>query len=294
MSDTAVVLGYHGTVESLDELPGFLRNIRRGAEVPPALLAEVRSRYARIGSSPLRRTSDEVARLLEARLGVPVRAAGRLWAPFVRDVVAELAAAGARRIVSLPLAPQSVHVYHADVRAAAPPGVEVVAVPSWGLEPALLDAFAVVLDEALGRFESPPEVAVLLTAHSLPLRVVAAGDPYERDFRAMAAAVADRVAPSVLRVEVAFQSQGMSGGEWLGPDLTTSFRRLCEAGARSLCIAAIGFLADHVETLYDLDIEAAALAREAGFERYERARSLDTDEHLLDALEAVARRALAG
>ncbi|MCC6528380.1 MAG: ferrochelatase [Polyangiaceae bacterium] len=290
----AVVLAYHGTVERSDDLPAFLRNIRRGAEPPPALVAEVRARYERVGGSPLRRTSEAVARALEERLGVPVRAAGRLWHPYLGDVARELVLAGARRLVSLPLAPQSVHVYHAALGAELPAGVELVPVPPWGLEPALLDAFVASIEAALAALAVPARAALLLTAHSLPERVLAAGDPYERDFRSMAAAVGERVGTRVGRVEVAFQSQGLGGGAWLGPDLRTAFASLRASGVEELAVAPIGFLAEHVETLYDLDVEAAGLAREAGFVRYARARALDADGRLVDALEAVARRALAG
>jgi ferrochelatase len=138
-------------------------------------------------------------------------------------------------------------------------------------------------------------VDILLTAHSLPLRVLASGDPYESDFRAMADAVRRELVIRGLddgRIGVAFQSQGMGGGEWLGPDLATRFAELHADGARQLLVAPIGFLADHVETLYDIDVHATALASSLGFHRLERMPAMNTRARFIDALEAVAREQL--
>ncbi|WP_437939945.1 ferrochelatase [Sorangium sp. So ce341] len=294
---TAVLLSCHGTVERLDDLPAFLANIRRGRPAPPELIEEVRRRFERIGGSPLMRITQAQADALAARIGLPVAIAGRLFHPYPGEVLASLHASGVRRVVSLPLAPQSVDVYHAVVRDAAAKqgGVEVRCVPAWGLEPALIDAFVEVIDEALARFpeEHRARVAVVLSAHSLPQRIVDAGDPYERQFRAMAAEVERRVAPRGNPVLVAFQSQGMTGDAWLGPDLRSTFEALAARGAREALVAPIGFVADHVETLYDLDVEAHVIAREAGLARLERAPAVNTRPRFIDALEALVRRELA-
>ncbi|KYF69027.1 ferrochelatase [Sorangium cellulosum] len=293
---TAVLLSCHGTVERLDDLPAFLSNIRRGRPAPPELIDEVRRRFETIGGSPLLRITQAQADALAARLGLPVAISGRLWHPYPAEVLGALHAGGARRVVSLPLAPQSVDVYHAVVRDAAArlDGMEVRCVPAWGLEPALIDAFVEVIDEALARFpeESRANVAVILSAHSLPQRIIDGGDPYERQFRAMAAEVERRVAPRGNPVLVAFQSQGMTGDAWLGPDLRSTFDRLAAGGAREALIAPIGFVADHVETLYDLDVEAHVLARDAGLARLERAPAVNTRRRFIDALEALVRREL--
>ncbi|WP_437337026.1 ferrochelatase [Sorangium sp. So ce394] len=293
---TAVLLSCHGTVERLDDLPAFLANIRRGRPAPPELIDEVRRRFERIGGSPLMRITQAQADALAARIGFPVAIAGRLFHPYPGEVLASLHASGVRRVVSLPLAPQSVDVYHAVVRDAAAKqgGVEVRCVPAWGLEPALIDAFVEVIDEALARFpeERRASVAVILSAHSLPQRIIDAGDPYERQFRAMAAEVERRVAPRGNPVLVAFQSQGMTGDAWLGPDLRSTFEALAARGAREALVAPIGFVADHVETLYDLDVEAHVIAREAGLARLERAPAVNTRPRFIDALEALVRREL--
>ncbi|MCC6554083.1 MAG: ferrochelatase [Polyangiaceae bacterium] len=296
MPRTAVILSFHGTVERAEDIPDFVANIRRGRPAPPEVIEEVRRRLERIGGSPLLRIARAQADALAARLGIPVAAAGRLWHPYAGEVLAPLYAAGVRRVISLPLAPQSVEVYHATLRAAAAElhGVEVRCAPPWGTEPALIDAFVEVIDEGLEKFHegSRAGVAVILSAHSLPQRVIDAGDPYERQFREMAAEVEARIAPRGNPVAVAFQSQGMTGDAWIGPDLPATFSRLAAAGVREALIAPIGFVADHVETLYDLDVEAPELARAAGLSRVARAPALNARPRFIDALEAIARREL--
>ncbi len=293
----AVILTCHGTIADLADLEAFLRNVRRGRPAPVELVEEVRRRYELIGPSPLLATSREQAALLEARLGVPCRAAGRLWGPYPNEILGELRAAGATRVLSLPLAPQSVHVYHAAVEEAAASlaPLSIVRSPPWGDEPALIDAFIETIDEALATLAGvgPGEAPVVLTAHSLPVRAIQAGDPYEAQFRGMAALVAERLTPRGHRVDVAFQSRGATGDEWLGPDFTDTLRELRTQGFGAAIVAPIGFCAEHVETLYDLDIEGAAAAREAGIGRFARARTVGTRPRFIDALEAVAKRSLA-
>jgi ferrochelatase len=288
-SDVAVLVSCHGTVERSEDLAAFVRNIRHGREAPPEVVAEVRRRFEAIGGSPLMRITEAQAAALEARLGVPVRAAARLWHPYPRAVLAPLVAAGVRRVVSLPLAPQSVHVYHEAVArdlAAIDAAVELVRAPAYGKVPELVGAFVAAIGEARGKLPAGARTATLLTAHSLPRRVIDGGDPYQRDFEAMAAAVAEGLSGEV---RVAYQSQGMGGGDWLGPDLPTTFAALAEAGFEALLVAPIGFVAEHVETLYDIDVEAAALARDLGFRAFARMPALDTRPAFIDALEAVAR-----
>lgn len=288
---TGILLSAHGTVENLDDLPAFLARIRRGRPVPQALIDETHHRYQLIGGSPLLRTTREVARLLGEATSLPVFVGMRLWDPSLQQALTEARDAGVQRLISLPLAPQSVHVYHQAAREAAagvPGAPALIEAPSWGEEPALVDAFEAVIREALDRFppEHRPAVELVLSAHSLPLRIIAAGDPYEQQFRTMAAAVAARFPGQPTRV--AFQSQGYDGGDWLGPDLKATFQALASEGKRDALVAAIGFLGDHVETLYDLDIEARRLAQEAGLRRFERAPSLDARAPFIRALARVA------
>lgn len=305
MASQAVLLVSHGTVEDLDDLPAFVTNIRRGHAPPPELLAELRRRYEAIGGgSPLLRTSRSLASKLEARLGVPVRLASRLWHPYPRDVLAEL---GAERVVVVALAQFSAHVYRdavveaaAALRAAGGPGVAVVSAGNWGGRDDLADAFAKRV-RAAAEALSPGERAgatLVLSAHSLPRAVVDAGDPYEREVRAAAAAVARRVADALPDALVCFQSQGMTSGPggrpapWLGPTLAEAFDALAARGRTHALVAPVGFLADHVEILYDLDIEAKELARARGL-GFSRTASLGDDDDMVAVLAAIAAPLLA-
>jgi ferrochelatase len=293
---TAVLLTCHGTIDKVEDIPAFLHNIRRGRPTPAHVVDEVTRRFQRIGGSPLMRITAEQGAALEARVGLPVRIAGRLWGPYPAEVVAELAASGVTTLISLPLAPQSVEIYHAGVREAAAthPGLEVRCAPAWGLEPALIDAFVESIDEALARFpeERRKSIPVLLTAHSLPQRIIDMGDAYEREFREMAGAVIARLVERGNPARIAFQSQGMDGGVWLGPDLQQSFATLVSEGQTELVVAPIGFVSEHVETLYDLDVEAPGIAEKAGIQRMERAGAMNARPKFIDALESVVRRLL--
>jgi ferrochelatase len=288
-----VLLVSHGTVDDLDDLGAFVTNVRRGRPPGAEMLAELRHRYEAIGGrSPLNATTAEVARKLEQRLGVRVGWANRLWRPYVREVLADLAGSGAKRVAVVPLAPFSAHVYEADARRAAEGlPLELACAPAWGLNAKLVAAFAARIQAELARGTAVGPPHLLMTAHSLPVALIERGDPYERQVRATAEAVATEVGRRLgtpISWSLAFQSQGFAEGgmRWLGPDLREAVGAL-PPGAH-LVIAAIGFLADHVETLYDLDVEARALAGDRGLS-YARAASLDADDDLVDVLAEVAR-----
>lgn len=281
-----VLLVAHGTVRGVDELPDFVRRIRRGAPPPEGLLEELRERYEHIGGSPLLEITAEQARALEAELGVPTYVAMRLWHPFVEEVLRDVR--DVDRMCVVPLAPFSVHVYREAARKAfeATPGApEAVFAEPWGEEPELIAAHARAVRAAARTLD---DTEIVLTAHSLPVQAIRAGDPYCRQFEASARAV-ERALGRPCRI--AYQSQGAVGGEWLGPSIEETFVSLVEAGAHRVAVAPIGFLADHVETLYDLDVAAAEQARCLGLELV-RVPALNTDPGLIAALAAVARRTL--
>jgi ferrochelatase len=297
----AVLLIAHGTVESLDDLPEFVTNIRRGHAPPPDLIAELRHRYEAIGGqSPLLAITRDVAAKLEARLGVKVRTAMRLWKPYPREVLDALASEGIRRVVVLPLAQHSAPIYAEAVRAAAEGAFDIAAADNWGQSPLLTAAFARELTKTVRDVprDAWKTTTILLTAHSLPLFIIRGGDPYEREVRASAeavmAAARAELGEGTPRHEVAFQSQGMGTGpggkpiEWLGPDLLTALDAAKARGDTHVVVAPIGFLADHVEILYDLDIEAKAWAHERGL-TLTRTASLNATEPFIETLAAVAR-----
>jgi ferrochelatase len=291
----AVLLAAHGTVDDLNDLGAFVTNVRRGHRPAPELIEELRRRYEAIGGSSLNAINAEVARRLQSLLQVPVAWANRLWRPYVRDVLASLAGAGVRRAALIPLAQHSAHVYEAAARSAAKEaGIELACAANWGQHPGLHHAFASRIVQALATL---PEggATVVMTAHSLPRSVIDAGDPYEREVNAAAGAIAQAVRERTGRgpnFALSFQSQGLAGAggsiEWLGPDLRTTLDFVKARGDRHVVFAPIGFLADHVEVLYDLDIEARAMAtaRELSFGR---AASLNADDDLIEVLAEVAR-----
>ena len=275
----AVLLVSHGTVEDLDDLPAFLKNVRRGHEAPAELVTELRRRYEAIGGSPLDAINVRLASKVEKKLGVPVRRASRLWRPYVKDVVAELDRP--ERVAVIPLAQHSAHVYGEAARRELA-GVDVVCAENWGQRADLLDAFARRARALGGR-----DAALVLTAHSLPMRVITAGDAYEKETRAAAKGVIDRAGAEFAEARVAFQSQGFGDGEWLGPGIIETLDAL-KGRVKRVVFAPIGFLADHVEILYDLDVEAKALAEERGLS-YARTPSLDDSDDFVAILADIAK-----
>jgi ferrochelatase len=302
MTTTAVLLMAYGSPDSLDQVEAYYTDIRRGSPPPPHLLEELLNRYRAIGGgSPLSRIVEAQRAALEAELasrGLPVRvyAGMRHIAPRIGDIVKGMAADGVERFVAIALAPQASSNAAGYRRAVdtelvelgrMAPSVEYVS--SWHDEPRFIEALAQTAHEALGRFEDPAGVRVMFTAHSLPARVLADGDPYPAELCATARLVADSL--GIDDYEFAFQSAGRTGEEWLGPDILEEIRRLAAEGVPGLVIRPVGFVADHLEVLYDIDIEAQAVAREAGI-RLERARSMNTDPTFIAGLADIAAPAL--
>lgn len=301
MESTGILLVAHGTPERLDDIPAFLSNIRRGRPTPDAIVAEVRRRYEAIGGrSPLLDTTRAQAEALSARMSMPCFVAMRMWHPFIDEVLREISGRGLARLVVLTMAPHSAHVYEPVVRQLAErlaqQGVsipELAFAPCWGDEPELHAAWAQVARGTLEAID-PIELArsvLIPSAHSLPMRVVEAGDPYPQLVHQTAEAVVSALGQDGLPHMLAFQSQGMTADPWLGPDLPTVFARAKSTGARSVVLLPLGFLTDHVETLYDLDIEARALAGEAGL-GFHRVPCLNEADGLISAMENVVRRVM--
>jgi len=297
MQQSDVLLLGHGTVENLDDLPPFLSNIRRGRPAPPELVHEIRRRYAAIGGSPLLHISRELATAVARSTGAHVHLAMRFWHPFARDVLRGLGPLPGRTVRVIPLAPYSGPVYAGEMmtlaEAARAEGLEppdLSCAPSWGTEPLLFDGFADRLRAALAPLTEAQRRAahVFFTAHSLPLGVIRQGDPYPAEVRAAAEAVAARVAlESPWRV--VYQSQGATADPWLGPTVRESLLDIASQGAKDVIFCPIGFLSDHIEILYDLDIEARAEAERAGLS-YRRSESLNASPALVAAISAVAAR----
>jgi ferrochelatase len=285
----AVLLLAHGTPESLDDMPEYLRRVRGGRPPSAELIEEMRGHYAAIGGrSPLTDiTLAQASALASALSGMPVYVGMRNWRPYIADVLAEAAAAGVSEIVAVPMAPQystlSVAKYDEAVRAARPPAISVRFVRSWHDHPRLLEAFGEKLGESL---RSGPWDRVLFTAHSLPLRVVAEGDPYPDEVGATARGVA-RLA-GVTEYAIAYQSAGRTPEPWLGPSVEEALGTAAAEGARRVLIVPIGFVCDHTEILFDIDVQAAQVARGLGIEMA-RTESLNTSPTFIRALADLVR-----
>jgi ferrochelatase len=285
----AVLLLAHGTPESLDQMPEYLTRVRGGRPPSPELIAEMTENYSAIGGrSPLTDITRAQAAALQDALGEgpPVYVGMRNWRPLIADVVAEAVAAGARELIAIPLAPQfstvSVAKYREAVEGAAPPGVPVRCVESWHDHPGLIAAFT----EKLRAAAPGPGDVVLFTAHSLPVRLIEAGDPYAREVERTAAAVAK--AAGLASYERAFQSAGRTPEPWLGPSVEEALRTLHAGGARSVVVVPIGFVSDHTEILFDIDVQAAREAGRLGL-TLRRTESLNTSPALIRTLAALVR-----
>ncbi len=249
-----VLLLAHGAPERIEDVPQYLSFVRGGQPVSSRVLEEVTSRYAAIGgSSPLTHWTRAQAEALERVLSIPVFFGMRNWHPFVKETMEQVRAAGVNRLACVCLAPQysemSVGLYMKHANAAAS-GVELAWATSYHVEPRLIDAFAERLQGPRGK--------VLFTAHSLP----APNPRYDGEARATASAVAARLKLSDW--EFAYQSQGMSGGNWLGPTVESCLDRYAAQGVREVVIAPIGFVCDHVEILYDVDVLFRTYAAQRG------------------------------
>jgi ferrochelatase len=286
-ADSGVLLVAHGTVEDLDDLGAFVARIRHGRPAPPGLVEELRRRYEAIGgSSPLLQTTKQQAQLLAKRLEAPVLVAMRLWEPGVEQALAGAASLGLSRLVVIALAPFSQHVYwDAAVKVATAAHSSIKLVPSapYAEEPDFVAAHAELIAAA-----APASAAVVLSAHSLPRVAIERGDPYARLVEASARAVSARLGR---RAGLCYQSQGADGGEWLGPSVRETLTALAAEGQHEVVWAPFGFLADHVETLYDLDVEAAAIAKELSISLV-RVPALNLHRGLTSALSAVAIRSI--
>lgn len=291
---TAVLLLAHGSPDSPDQVPEFMKSITGGRPVPEAVIEEVRHRYTLIGRSPLTELTRRQAEGLQKLLSVPVYLGMRNWKPFIADVVKEMMANGVEHVLAICLAPQnsstSTGLYRKALMAEMKPEIAVEFIESWHDHPGLIQAFAERLvpawrraSEALGR-----PVPVIFTAHSVPTRTIQAGDPYEQQAKETARLVGEQI-PGLtgdLR-QFAFQSQGMSGGPWLGPTVESAILEAKKQGHKGVVIAPIGFVCDHVEILYDIDIAFRQFATDEGMKLW-RPESLNDSPTFVAALASLA------
>jgi ferrochelatase len=296
----AVLLLAHGTPQSLDEIPEYLRNVTGGRPMPDTVVEEIRHRYSLIGSSPLTELTMEQGRLLSEALQLPVYVGMRNWKPYIADVVRQMRADGITSAVTICLAPQnsrtSVGLYRRAAFAEAGNAIEMDFIDGWAEHPLLAQAFADRLQPVWQSLSARIGSAapVLFTAHSVPCRTIQAQpdsepDPYPVEAKRTAANVAALLAPQGLKNwYFAFQSQGMSGPSWIGPTVEDTLTALRKEGHSAVVIQPIGFLCDHVEILYDIDIGFRDFGSGIGLEVV-RPQSLNDSPLLTATLENLAR-----
>jgi ferrochelatase len=295
MSQQAVLLIAHGSPERVEDIAEFLLNISRGRPMPEAVVREVQRRYSLIGSSPLTRITRQQADRVARELGLPVYVGMRNWHPFIADTLQQMAADGITSVIAICLAPHnsrtSVGLYK-EVLFGHDPAFAIDFVEEWHDRPLLIAAFAERLRSGWTKAcaEHGSQLPVLFTAHSVPTRTVAEGDPYEKQTRETAALVAAQV-PEIGAWRFAFQSQGMSGGDWLGPTVEETIVSLREAAQTGVFVQPIGFVCDHVEILFDVDILFRQFAGERGMKLY-RAESLNDSPLFIRAVADLARSRL--
>jgi ferrochelatase len=281
------VLMAYGSPSRPEDVRPYLEDVRGGRPVSDEAVEELAERYRRIGGrSPLDEVTEAQRAALEQELGVPVFVGMKHWRPRIAEAVESALAAGATRIVGLVLAPHysllSVGDYRERLETAVAGRAELVLVESWHDHPGFLDA---VSDRVRGT-----DSWIVFTAHSLPERILADGDPYKDQLLETSRLVAERA--GLKDWSFAFQSASATGESWLGPDILDELERLSEAGVRRVLVAPVGFVSDHLEILWDLDVEARERAGALGLE-LERTRSLNDDPAFVRALAELVEERLA-
>ena len=292
---TAVLLMAHGTPESVDQMTDYLRLVRGGREPSAELIDEMTHNWEALGGrSPLTDITMQQARALQAQLAadgfdMPVAVGMRNWRPFIADAIRDIVRTGVQRVIGIPMAPQfstlSVKKYMDAAQAALPASVEFSCVQSFHTHPLLVEAFA----ERIVAAQPRPDEEIVFTAHSLPQRVVASGDPYPHEVAATAKAIAERC--GIASYDIAYQSAGRTPEPWLGPDLSEHIRsrspldsaRGDPSRVARMLVVPVGFVCDHTEILFDIDVQAAATAREVGVD-LRRTESLNTSPTFIRAL----------
>lgn len=295
----AVLLMAYGTPEHQSDVAEYYTHIRGGRRPPDEAIAELQWRYQQVGGgTPLRRITESVRDALQARLAdtgddSQVYVGMKHWHPFIAETLREMYDAGVKRFIALPLAPHysqlSVGAYrHAVEEAAAALGnpFEMTFVNNWYQQPEFVELIACRVLPALHGM--PKDTTVVFTAHSLPVRIREWGDPYERELHESAALVADRL--GVRDWRFAWQSAGGSREPWIGPDILEYLNLLRAEGKCSVLQVPIGFVCDHLEILYDIDIEAKNHARDLGL-RLERTQLPNASADFIHVLASVVDRA---
>lgn len=308
-STVGLLLMAYGSPDSLDDMEAYLLDIRGGRPTSRELVNEIKERYAEIGGrSPLLDITREQATALEAELNrryadqaIDFRAyvGMRHWEPRIRAAVEQMAADGITHAVAMVMAPHSSRMstgayYKSLVTAVSEVDhdLDVAWVENWHDHPGLIEAIAEKAEATQARFEGEAPY-VIFTAHSLPARILAQGDPYDEQLNETARLLAQRLDLESGRWRFSYQSAGQSPEPWLGPQIESVVAELADAGEENLLVVPIGFVCDHVEVLYDIDIACKEIAARHGA-RLERSNSLNTSPAFIGALADIASEKLKG
>ncbi len=276
----------YGSPSTADDIRPYLEDIREGRPVSDEAVEELTERYRRIGGrSPLDEITERQRAALEGEVGIPVHLGMKHWRPRIADAAARALEGGAKRVLGLVLAPHYSQLSIAGYREQLEEGLEGRAelrfVESWHDHEPFLEVLA---DRVRGT-----DAHVVFTAHSLPERILAMGDPYREELLTTSRLVAERA--GLDRWSFAFQSASPTGEPWLGPDILEELDRLHAEGVEKVLVAPVGFVSDHLEILWDLDVEARERAAELGLE-LDRIDSLNDDPAFIRALALLVRTSL--
>jgi protoporphyrin/coproporphyrin ferrochelatase len=284
----AVVLMAYGSPERLEDVPAYYADIRGGRPIAPDHLEDLVARYRRLGiggSSPLNAITERTRTALEQELGLPVYTGMKHWTPHIADAAEAAIAAGADRIAGLVLAPHysvlSIKGYRDQLEQAVD-GAELRFVESWHLEPGFVDLLA-------GRVRGT-DAHVVFTAHSLPARILEMGDPYKDQLLETSRQIAQ--AAGLRDFSFSFQSESPTGEPWLGPDILDHLEELHASGVDHVLVCPVGFVSDHLEIRWDIDVEAQEKAHELGM-RLERIEMPNDDPVFIRTLASIVKRTLA-
>ena len=297
---TGVLVMAYGGPDSLEEIPGYLADIRAGRPTPSTIVEEITANYRAIGGrSPLLEISRRQVDALAEELGDGYRCylGMRHWSPWIEEAVGRMVEDGITRAVGLVLAPQFSALSVARYQQKVADGldlyrgrIEFEQVPSYHDAPGLIEALAARVSEGLSRWPETERdrVHVVFTAHSLPERVLANGDPYGAQCLDTAGLVAERAGLADERWSWSYQSAGRTPEPWAGPDLGEHLTELAVRGVRDVVVVPVGFVSDHVELLFDIDVKARAVADGLGM-RLERPPALNDDPVFIEALAELVR-----
>ena len=293
--NAGVLLVAHGTIDQLDQMPEFLTEIRQGRPPTESMIQEMKRRYEVIGGSPLLRTTKAQASALAHILDIPVLYGMRFGSSKLSAALLGAAALKLQRVIVLPMAPFSVRLYsndtnriHSQLKSEGQAlNLELTRVRPWGAHEGLIAAQRENLMSYFGG-NIPEDLCIVVTAHSLPIRAIQSGDDYAQQIEAFVKAFERGIERSVV---LAYQSQGQDSNEWLGPKLNDTLIELAKRGTKRVCIVPVGFLCDHVETLYDLDHEARAQAKALGLSMF-RVPALNDAPALIDVMAQLVKESL--